>query len=206
MPRTTTGRIPRPCAMTIVVCVLALCLSAVPAHPCRSSGNDVSADSAYTDSTTAAPGDSAAGSAASPIRPRISIVLEKGGRIVVELFPDQAPRAVERILTLVEEKFYDGLKFHRVESYLVQTGREDSELPPVEGEMFAQSLRHEVGMLGMARLPSDYDSATTQFYIMKERRPRLNGEYTLFGRVVDGMDRVRKIREGWKIERIAIVQ
>ena len=72
--------------------------------------------------------------------------------------------------------------------------------------MFAQSLNHEEGMVGLARLPSDYDSGTTQFYICKKRLVRLNGEYTLFGSVVAGMDHVQKIKKGAKIERIALVE
>ena len=126
--------------------------------------------------------------------------LEKGGAVVIELYPDMAPLAVARITELAAQGFYDGLEFHRVESFLVQTGKKEHELPPVEGEMFSQKLWHEEGCVGMARLPNDYDTATTQFYIMKERRPRLNGEYTLFGRVIEGMESVYNIKKGHKIE------
>ncbi len=138
--------------------------------------------------------------------PRICINLKKGGRIVIELYPDEAPLAVERVLELVKRGFYNGLRFHRVEDYLVQTGRGDIEIEPIEGEMFGQDLKHEVGMVGMARLPDDYDSATTQFYICKKRLPRLNGEYTLIGKVVEGMDLVFKIKKGDKIMSIDIVE
>jgi len=138
--------------------------------------------------------------------PRICISLKKGGRIIIELYPDQAPIAVNRILELVKKDFYDGLRFHRVEDYLVQTGKGDIEIEPIEGEMFGQDLKHEVGMVGMARLPDDYDSATTQFYICKKRLPRLNGEYTLIGKVVEGMDLVFKIKKGDKIKSIDIVE
>lgn len=194
-----------PCIVLIFAVFLVFGSDAAPAYPDRTSGRGSSADSASVDSTDVAAGDSMAESLEPPSNPRIGIVLEKGGEIVIELFSHQAPLAVERILSLAGEGFYDGLKFHRVESYLVQTGRKESELPPVEGEMFGQSIRHEAGMVGMARLPDDYDSAVTQFYIMKEHRPRLNGEYTLFGRVVEGMDFVNKIKKGWKIEKISVL-
>jgi peptidylprolyl isomerase len=143
---------------------------------------------------------------AAPVNPRIRIAVEKRGDIVIELLPDQAPKACERILTLVASGFYNGLRFHRVESYLVQTGAGESTLPPVEGEMFSQHLSHDVGMVGMARLPDDYDSATTQFYIMKEHRPLLNAEYTLFGRVIGGMDVVNAIKKGDVIESASIIR
>ena len=146
-----------------------------------------------------------AGVGMSSPNPKIRIVVEKRGEIVIELLPEKAPKACARILELVKSGFYAGLPFHRVESYLVQTGARETALPPVEGEMFSQRMSHDRGMVGMARLPNNYDSATTQFYIMKEHRPLLNSEYTLFGRVVEGMDVVDKIKKGDKIKSIAIV-
>jgi len=72
--------------------------------------------------------------------------------------------------------------------------------------MFDQKLTHDPGMVGMARLPDDYDSGTTQFYIVKERKPNFNGEYTLFGRVVEGMELVGAIEKNDKIKRMEIVR
>ncbi len=138
--------------------------------------------------------------------PRVCITLEKGGTIVMELLPEEAPLAVERVLTLVREGFYDGLKFHRVESFLVQTGKREHDYPPLIGEMFSQNVLHEAGMVGMARLPGGYDTATTQFYIIKQYRAGLNGEYTLFARVTEGMDVVNGIKKGDKIETVRIVE
>jgi peptidyl-prolyl cis-trans isomerase B (cyclophilin B) len=134
--------------------------------------------------------------------PRAVIVLEKGGEIEMELMPKDAPLAVERFTTLVKDGFYNGLKFHRVESWCVQTGKKDTDLEPIEGEMFFQDLKHDKGMVGMARLVSDYDSATTQFYIMKECKAALNGEYTIFACVVNGMDVVANVKKGDKIKEI----
>ncbi len=133
------------------------------------------------------------------------IETEKRGKIVIELYPAHAPKTVERITSLVRAGFYDGLPFHRVETYVIQTGSAESDLPRLEGEMFSQKLTHEEGMVGMARFPDDYDSATTQFYICKERKPLWNNEYTLFGKVVEGIEVVRKIKKGDKIKTITIV-
>jgi cyclophilin family peptidyl-prolyl cis-trans isomerase len=72
--------------------------------------------------------------------------------------------------------------------------------------MFFQKLRHDKGMVGMARLVDDYDSATTQFYIMKECKAILNGEYTIFACVCSGMENVEKIKKGWKIKEIRFVE
>jgi cyclophilin family peptidyl-prolyl cis-trans isomerase len=149
----------------------------------------------------AAAGEKAAGEAL----PRMVITTEKYGDIVIELYPKEAPKAVERITGLVRSGFYNGLWFHRVESYVIQTGSVESELPRIEGEMFSQKLTHEEGMVGMARLSDDYDSAKTQFYICKQHLPLMNNEYTLFGKVIQGIEIVRKIKKGDKIKTIAIV-
>jgi len=132
----------------------------------------------------------------------VVINLEGGGRIIMELLQEDAPLTIERFTELVNKDFYDGLEFHRVESYLVQTGDREHQYSPVTGEMFSQYLRHEEGMVGMARRPDDYDSATTQFYICKKELSSLNGEYTLFARVIEGMDLVHEIEEGDRIESV----
>jgi cyclophilin family peptidyl-prolyl cis-trans isomerase len=149
---------------------------------------------------------SAKADTAASAHPRILMTVEKRGEIVIELLTEQAPKTCERILTLVTSGFYNGLRFHRVESYLVQAGAGESKLAAVEGEMFSQRLSHDAGMVGMARLPDNYDSATTQFYIMKEHRPLLNGEYTLFGRVTRGMDVVNVIKKGDVIKSVAVAK
>jgi peptidyl-prolyl cis-trans isomerase B (cyclophilin B) len=141
-----------------------------------------------------------------PLLPRIAVTTEKYGDIVIELYPNEALKAVQRITSLVRSRFYDGLTFHRVESYVVQTGAVESELGPIEGEMFSQKLTHEDGMVGMARLPDDYDSARTQFYICKQHSPLMNGEYALVGKVVQGLDIVHKIKRGDKIKAIRFVE
>jgi cyclophilin family peptidyl-prolyl cis-trans isomerase len=178
------------CGTILSVAALISIMTPGPAHP-------------QTDTATAA---TEGENAAAPALPHMVITTEKYGDIVIELYPDQAPKAVERITSLVESGFYNGLWFHRVEPYVIQTGAVESDLPKLEGEMFSQKLTHEEGMVGMARLPDDYDSAKTQFYICKKHLPLMNNEYTLFGKVIEGMDIVKKIKKGDKIKAITIVR
>ena len=153
---------------------------------------------------TAAPG-AGNGEEAAKAHPRIAIELENEGRIVVELYPREAPVTCERILSLVKDGFYEGCDFHRVESFLVQAGRKECDLPPIDGEMFSQGIWHEPGAVGIARLPHDYDSAVAQFYIMKEEKATFNGEYTLFGKVVEGMEAVQNLEKGRKIRHVVLL-
>lgn len=190
--------VPRRALCAFVFClVLALAASVALAAP-------HAADTAKAGAAAAAAKEQAP--PASVPLPRMSIKLDRGGEIVIELYPEAAPKAVERITSLVKSRFYDGLRFHRVESYVVQTGAKDTELPPVEGEMFGGKLTHEEGMVGMARFPDDYDSARTQFYICKKHLPLMNGEYTLFGKVVSGLEVVHAIKKGEKIKSVTMLE
>lgn len=124
----------------------------------------------------------------------------KDGRVVVELLPEKAPQHVERIKKLAREEFYDGIIFHRViDGFMAQTGdptgtgRGGSEYPDVPLEISDASFTR--GAVGMARsaLP---DSANSQFFIMFEDAPHLNGNYTVWGRVIEGMEHVDAITRG----------
>jgi cyclophilin family peptidyl-prolyl cis-trans isomerase len=205
MPRTDPSRTLHPCARFTLAALIVLC-SIAPAVPLPAGGEAGSADSVSADTARTAVDDSTAEESCPPANPVMRIILDKEGEILIELLPGVAPIAVERILTLVRDGFYDGLRFHRVEPYLIQTGKWESELPPIEGEMFFQKVSHDVGCVGMARYPDDYDSATTQFYIMKKHRPRLNGEYTVIGKVLKGMDCVMKVKKGCKIDRVVLLE
>ncbi len=128
------------------------------------------------------------------------ILTTKNGKVTIRLRPDLAPKHVERIKTLVKRGFYDGLKFHRViEGFMAQTGDPNgdgtggSDLPDVEAEFTPTPFKR--GVLGMARA-ADPDSANSQFFIMFADGDFLNGQYTVFGEVVDGMDIVDKIKMG----------
>jgi cyclophilin family peptidyl-prolyl cis-trans isomerase len=122
------------------------------------------------------------------------------GPVTIELLPEVAPNHVERIKTLARDGFYDGIIFHRViPGFMAQsgdptgTGRGGSDLPDLDAEF--SDLPFERGTLGMART-QDPDSANSQFFIMFDAAPHLNGEYTVWGRVVDGMANVDAIQPG----------
>lgn len=124
----------------------------------------------------------------------------KTGRVVIELRPDLAPKHIERIKKLTREGFYNGLKFHRVISgFMAQTGDPTgtgtggSKLPNVEAEFTKTPFKR--GSLGAART-NDPNTANSQFFICFEEAPHLNGKYTMFGQVVEGMEHVDKIKKG----------
>lgn len=132
----------------------------------------------------------------------IVIEMQDGGIIKAELYPETAPLTVANFEKLVNEHFYDGLIFHRVISgFMIQGGGFDTnmvqkETEPIKGEFASNGvendLKHERGVLSMART-SVKDSATSQFFIMHETSPHLDGEYAAFGKVTEGMDVVDKI-------------
>jgi peptidylprolyl isomerase len=133
--------------------------------------------------------------------PENTIYLDlKQGRVVIRLLPDVAPKTVEQIKTLAREGFYDNTPFHRViEGFMAQggdpTGRGTggSKLPNVPLEA---SQRHFVrGVAGMARA-SDPNSGNSQFFIMFAPAPALDGQYTIWGQVVSGMEYVDEIKRG----------
>jgi cyclophilin family peptidyl-prolyl cis-trans isomerase len=148
-----------------------------------------------------------AGSAWAADAPRVKFVTSAGD-IVVEVYPDKAPKSAENFLQYVRDKHYDGTIFHRViDRFMVQGGGFDRNMVekktrapvPHEGrQAFDKGLRNETGTLAMART-NDPDSATAQFYInvgdnaFLDPKPG-NPGYTVFGRVVSGMDVVNKIK------------
>ena len=122
------------------------------------------------------------------------------GRVVIELRPDLAPKHVARIKELVREGFYDGIVFHRViPGFMAQTGdptgtgRGGSDKPDLPAEFSNEPF--ERGTLGMART-SDPNSANSQFFITFGDAHFLNGQYTVYGRVIDGMEHVDSITRG----------
>ncbi|MBK8907482.1 MAG: peptidylprolyl isomerase [Rhodospirillales bacterium] len=123
----------------------------------------------------------------------------KDGRVVIEMLPQYAPQHVARIKELVRSGFYDGLLFHRViPGFMAQTGDPRGDGTGGSGHKleaeFSQApfLR---GTVGMARSSSP-DSGDSQFFIMFAPAPHLNGQYTVWGRVVDGMEHVDAIKSG----------
>lgn len=132
--------------------------------------------------------------------PENTLVIElKSGRVVIALRPDLAPKHVERIKILARKGFYDGIVFHRVlDGFMAQTGDPTgtgmggSDLGNLPAE-FSRSERYVRGTVGMART-QDPNSANSQFFIMFAEAPGLNGQYTIWGRVVEGMEHVDRIR------------
>jgi cyclophilin family peptidyl-prolyl cis-trans isomerase len=125
----------------------------------------------------------------------------KDGPVTIQLLPDVAPRHVERIKTLASRGFYDGTPFHRViEGFMAQggdptgTGTGGSDLPNLKAE-FTDKYRFLRGVCGMART-SDPNTANSQFFIMFAPAPSLDRQYTIWGRVVAGMEAVDKIKRG----------
>lgn len=150
--------------------------------------------------------------------------MENGGVMKAELYPETAPKTVENFIKLVKEGFYDGLIFHRViPGFMIQGGCPEgtgmggpgySIFGEFEQNGFPNPVKHTRGVLSMARA-MDPDSAGSQFFIMHEAAPHLDGSYAAFGKVVDGMEVVDQIasqptdrndrpKEEQKIRRITI--
>jgi len=136
--------------------------------------------------------------------PGNTLLLEtKDGVVTIELLPDLAPLHVERIKTLAARGFYDGTPFHRViEGFMAQggdptgTGTGGSDLPDLQAEFSPPNkARYVRGTCGMART-NNPNSANSQFFIMFAPASSLDGQYTIWGRVVAGMDVVDKIKRG----------
>ena len=124
----------------------------------------------------------------------------KDGRVVIQLRADLAPKHAERIKALTKRGFYDGIVFHRViGGFMAQTGDPTgtgsggSDLPDLPAEFSKEPFVR--GVVGMARTP-DPDSANSQFFIMFDEAPHLNGEYTVVGKVTSGMEFVDLIKKG----------
>ena len=131
---------------------------------------------------------------------KLTIELSSGGAVVIMLRPDAAPQHVERIKALVRRGFYNGLTFHRVvPGFMAQggdpkgTGQGGSELPDLKAEF--NTLPFLRGTFGAARADAK-DSANSQFFIMLGPNATLNNNYTVMGRVVDGMTSVEAIAPG----------
>jgi len=134
--------------------------------------------------------------------PENTLLLElKNGQVTIELRPDLAPKHVERIKILVREKFYDNTPFHRViEGFMAQggdptgTGTSGSSYPNLPAE-FSRTAKFLRGTVGAART-ADPNSANSQFYIMFAPAPHLDGQYTIWGQVTEGMELVDQIKRG----------
>lgn len=132
----------------------------------------------------------------------VVIEMENGKEIKLELYPEKAPITVANFLKLVGEGFYDGLIFHRVISgFMIQGGDPEGTgmggaKEKIKGEFLANGvpndIKHVRGVISMARAQNP-NSASSQFFIMHQDAPYLDGQYAAFGKVVEGMDAVDEI-------------
>ena len=133
-----------------------------------------------------------------------TITMQNGKTMTLELYPETAPITVENFVKLAKEGFYDGLIFHRViEGFMIQGGDPDGTGCggpgySIKGEFAANGvkneLRHTRGVISMARA-MDPNSAGSQFFIMHEDAPHLDGQYAAFGKMTDGFDTLDEIAE-----------
>ena len=132
----------------------------------------------------------------------VQIEMENGKKILIELYPKVAPITVENFEKLVNQGFYNGLTFHRViNGFMIQGGCPNGTGTGGSGENikgefasngFENNLKHTRGVISMARA-NDPNSASSQFFIMHQDAPHLDGQYASFGKVIEGMDVVDEI-------------
>ena len=140
-------------------------------------------------------------------KPVVTLQLKDKGQVKIELYPDIAPNTVNNFLSLVGKGFYDGLTFHRVILGFMVQGGDPKGIGiggpgySIRGEFvqngFENKLKHKRGVISMAR-SAHPDSAGSQFFIMVEDAPHLDGAYAAFGKVIEGMDHVDAVARAEK--------
>jgi len=134
--------------------------------------------------------------------PIVTLEMENGNTIKIELYPEVAPQTVKNFVSLVSEGFYNGLIFHRViPSFMIQGGDPNGtgmggSKQNIPGEFsangFKNDLTHDRGVISMART-SDPNSASSQFFIVVKASSHLDGQYASFGKVIEGIEEVDRI-------------
>ncbi|MEH6632662.1 MAG: peptidylprolyl isomerase [Halopseudomonas aestusnigri] len=137
---------------------------------------------------------------ATPLDPENTLVIElETGNVTIEMLPDLAPIHVARIKELARDKFYDGIVFHRViDGFMAQTGDPTGTGTSGSGKKLRSEFTQEPferGVVGMARSQNPH-SGDSQFFIMFDSSPSLNGQYTVWGRVSEGMELVDGLKKG----------
>ena len=137
----------------------------------------------------------------------VAVLETTQGTIVIELYPDYAPGTVENFKKLIQKKYYDGLTFHRyIEDFMIQGGDPTGTGTGGPGYTIKDEFnerKHLTGTVAMAKTSAP-DSAGSQFYICHGPQPHLDGGYTVFGQVIQGMDNVFKLREGDKMSNVTL--
>jgi len=155
------------------------------------------------------------------VNPRVGMEIENRGKLVIELFPKEAPRTVEHFLDLVKKGFYNGVRFHRVENkprpFIVVTGDPLTKTLPLDDERVGTGgsgkkvpfEKNDIpflnGTLGLVRDEKDENSGDSQFFICIGNQRFLDGRYVAFGRVVEGLEIIPKIQRGDKIVRMFVM-
>jgi cyclophilin family peptidyl-prolyl cis-trans isomerase len=143
------------------------------------------------------------------VKQQAVITMVKGGDIVIDFFPEDAPKTVENFVTLAKKGYYDGIKFHRVEpGFVVQGGDPKGDGTGGPGYTIKAEFNkrpHVRGSVAMARR-QDPDSAGSQFYITFGPQSSLDGKYTVFGQVVKGMEVIDQIKVGDKMKTVKILE
>lgn len=134
--------------------------------------------------------------------PEVTVEMENGNKMVIELFPEIAPNTVRNFISLVKKGYYDGVIFHRViPGFMIQGGDPQGTGMggpgyTIKGEFsgngFPNNLKHDKGVLSMARTMVP-DSAGSQFFIMVANSPHLDGQYAAFGKVKEGIEEADRI-------------
>ncbi|HEX2947798.1 MAG TPA: peptidylprolyl isomerase [Clostridia bacterium] len=134
--------------------------------------------------------------------PIATIEMENGNKVKIELYPEKAPNTVRNFISLVNSGFYNGLIFHRViPGFMIQGGDPEgtgmggpgySIKGEFSGNGFKNDLSHDRGVISMAR-SNRPDSAGSQFFIMVEKAPHLDGQYAAFGKVIEGIEEADRI-------------
>ncbi|MHC0037058.1 peptidylprolyl isomerase [Pseudoneobacillus sp. C159] len=138
------------------------------------------------------------------------IDLEKGGQVKIELYPNEAPGTVENFESLINKGFYNGLTFHRViPGFVAQGGCPEGRGTGGPGysikcETQGNPHKHDRGALSMAH--AGKDTGGSQFFIVYEPQPHLNGVHTVFGKVVEGMEYVDDIKQGDKMKEVRVIE
>lgn len=140
----------------------------------------------------------------------IQITMEDGGVMKAELYPEVAPKTVENFVKLINEKFYDGVIFHRViKGFMIQGGDPQgtgmggpgySIVGEFAANGYQNDLKHTRGVLSMARA-MDPNSGGSQFFIMHQDAPHLDGQYAAFGKLTDGfdvLDKIANVKTNWQ--------
>lgn len=136
-----------------------------------------------------------------------AVIITTKGKIAFKFYPKDAPETVARIIELINQKFYNGLTFHRVNpGFIIQTGDPTGTGHGGSGRTIKAEFNgraHQNGAVGLAR-GRNPDSGDSQFYITLDQQPSLNGRYTVFGLVVEGHEVAKKIERGDRIKWIYI--